>query len=157
MLNVPINVSCRGRNGNGTPQMPTSAVSAFVVYQYVRTVVGIDLDEARTVATITLLAIGLTVLVVASRPIQPWKVGLAVAMGASYVGIAAVPFLRDFFELSFTSSVEAWIAAAIGAGVASLVVLATPVVLGLDSRYRGDGDASTRPDEARDVGYGVGT
>ena len=116
------------------------AVSAFVVYQYVRTVVGIELDEARTVATITLLAIGLTVLVVASRPIRPWKVGLAVAMGASYVGIAAVPPLRDFFELSFTSSVQAWIAAAVGVVVASVVVVMTPVVMGMDTRYRAGGE-----------------
>jgi hypothetical protein len=34
----------------------------------------ISLDQARTLATITLLGIGLTILTVTSRPLAPWKV-----------------------------------------------------------------------------------
>ncbi len=114
------------------------AVAAFVSYEYARDHTGIDLDEARTVATITLLAIGLAVLVVASRPIRPWKVGLALAMAASYVGIAAVPVLREFFELDFTSTVEPWIAAAVCVAAASAVVMATPRMMRLDDGHGPD-------------------
>jgi cation-transporting ATPase E len=116
------------------------SVATFAVYEYERDHANIDLDEARTVATMTLLAIGLTVLVVASRPIVPWKIGLAAGMAASYLGIAVIEPLRNFFELSFTTSVAAWVVAAIGVVAASCVVLVTPRLMGLDGGGETDDD-----------------
>ena len=57
------------------------------------------LPEARTVATFTLLGVGLVILVVISRPLRPWKVGLAGAMGGSYLIVMVWPWARNFFEL----------------------------------------------------------
>jgi cation-transporting ATPase E len=76
-----------------------AGVVTFVLYEVVRRLDGVSLDEARTSATMTLLAIGLVILLLISRPLRPWKVGLAAAMAASYGTAMALPFLREFFEL----------------------------------------------------------
>ena len=76
-----------------------AGVVTFVLYEVVRRLDGVSLDEARTSATMTLLGIGLVILVLISRPLRPWKVGLAAAMAASYGAAMALPFLREFFEL----------------------------------------------------------
>ncbi|HSM66103.1 MAG TPA: HAD-IC family P-type ATPase [Ilumatobacteraceae bacterium] len=81
--------------------------------------------EARTLATLTLLAIGLVVLAVTSRPLKSWKLGLVIGMGLGYGVVMAVPFLRDFFELElFWSSAWAFSAAAVVA--AGAVIIAIP-------------------------------
>jgi len=81
------------------PAGAVAGVVTFVLYEVVRRLDGVSLYEARTSATMTLLAIGLVILVLISRPLRPWKVGLAAAMAASYGAAMALPFLREFFEL----------------------------------------------------------
>jgi cation-transporting ATPase E len=98
----------------------------FVVYEFARRYEDIELDEARTVATMTLLAIGLAILVVVSRPIRPWKLGLAAAMAGSYAAISVIPMTRNYFELVFTEVTVVWVAAAIGAIIASVAVALFP-------------------------------
>ena len=79
------------------------------------------LDRARTAATITLLVAGLVILVLISRPLRLWKVGLAVAMGLSYVVVMAVPWLSDYFELA-SPPIGSWVVIAIGATSAAIVI-----------------------------------
>ncbi|MYB87942.1 MAG: HAD-IC family P-type ATPase [Acidimicrobiaceae bacterium] len=81
------------------PAGAVAGVVTFVLYEVVRRLDGVSLDEARTSATMTLLALGLMILLLISRPLRPWKVGLAAAMAASYGAAMALPFLREFFEL----------------------------------------------------------
>ena len=81
------------------PAGAVAGVVTFVLYEVVRRLDGVSLDEARTSATMTLLGVGLVILVLISRPLRPWKVGLAAAMAASYGAAMALPFLREFFEL----------------------------------------------------------
>ncbi len=76
-----------------------AAVASFFVYEIARRHVEVTLPEARTVATFTLLGVGLVILVVISRPLRPWKVGLAAAMGGSYLIVMVWPWARNFFEL----------------------------------------------------------
>ena len=84
----------------------------------------VSLDEARTLATITLLAIGLVVLAVASRPLRLWKVGLVGAMGVGYAVVMVVPWLRDFFELSLFWDAAWWYsAAAVAVGAIGVVIV----------------------------------
>jgi magnesium-transporting ATPase (P-type) len=112
---------------------------AYVVYDHARRNAAIELDEARTVATITLLAIGLVVLLVVSRPIRLWKLLLVAAMGASYAVISLVAPLREFFELVFPDVAAVWVVAAIGVLVAGVVVASVPsVVPGLAWRHADD-------------------
>ena len=86
--------------------LPAGAVAGamtFALYEIVRRLDGVSLDEARTSATMTLLGIGLVILLLISRPLRPWKVGLAAAMAAAYGAIMAWPMLREFFQLDVPS------------------------------------------------------
>ena len=93
------------------PAGAVAGVVTFVLYEVVRRLDGVSLDEARTAATMTLLAIGLVILLLISRPLRPWKVGLAGAMAASYGVAMALPMLREFFELD-TPSLGGWLCVA---------------------------------------------
>ncbi len=99
--------------------------ATLAAYEFTRRNTGITIDEARTLATITLLAIGLAILVVASRPVRAWKVGLAAAMAASYGLIMVIPFGRNYFKLDLFTDAGAWAAcgaAVVAAGAAIALV-----------------------------------
>ncbi len=81
------------------PAGALAAVASFFVYEIARRHDEVTLDEARTVATFTLLGVGLVILVVISRPLRPWKIGLAAAMAGSYMIVMVWPFARNYFEL----------------------------------------------------------
>ena len=76
-----------------------AAITTFICYEIVRRSEA-SLSEARTAATITLLAIGLVILLTISHPIQPWKLGLVITMAISYVGVIAIEFSREYFEMA---------------------------------------------------------
>ena len=98
--------------------------STLVAYEAALDVTDIDLDQARTLATVTLLALGLVVLAVASRPLRWWKVMLVACMGLGYVVVFLVPWLRDFFQLEvFWSSAWWYSVAAVAVGGAVIVAI----------------------------------
>ena len=103
--------------------LPAGAVAGaatFALYEIVRRLDGVSLDEARTSATMTLLGIGLVILLLISRPLRPWKVGLAAAMAASYGSAMAWPFLREFFQLDVPSlAAWLWVVSTVAVGGAS--------------------------------------
>ena len=99
--------------------------ATLAAYQAALHVADIELDQARTLATVTLLAIGLVVLTVASRPLCAWKIGLVAAMGAAYVVVFLVPFLRDYFRLEVFGG-TAWWYSAVAVGVAGSLIVAVP-------------------------------
>jgi cation-transporting ATPase E len=104
--------------------LPAGAVAgsvAYATYEAARRLDDVSLAEARTIATITLLAAGLVILVLISRPLRVWKVGLAVGMGLGYVAVMAIPFLRDYFQLEIPPT-DGWVVAAIGGTVACVGV-----------------------------------
>jgi cation-transporting ATPase E len=90
------------------PAGAAAGAVTFALYEVVRRLDGVSLDEARTSATMTLLGIGLVILLLISRPLRPWKVGLAATMAASYGAAMAWPFLREFFQLD-APSLAAWL------------------------------------------------
>jgi cation-transporting P-type ATPase E len=92
-----------------------AGTATFVVYEVIRHRSDATLDEARTSATLTLLALALVVLVLASRPLAAWKIALAAAMAASYALIMAIEPLREFFQLVPPPGHLWW---TIGAGIA---------------------------------------
>jgi cation-transporting P-type ATPase E len=99
--------------------------ATLAAYEASLEITDLPVEQARTLATVTLLALGLVVLAVTSRPLRPWKVGLVAMMGLSYAVVFAVPFLRDFFELQLFWSSAWWYATAAVVG-AGLVVVAIP-------------------------------
>jgi len=87
-----------------------------------------ELAEARSIATITLLGLGLAVLVVVSRPLRPWKLGLVGAMAASYALVMIVPFARNFFELEIPDA-SLWAPAAVAVAVGGVAIAMLPSVV----------------------------
>ena len=87
-----------------------------------------ELSDARSAATITLLGLGLVVLVVVSRPLRLWKIGLAVAMAALYTLIITIPAGRDYFELSIPDG-SIWTVSAITVAIAGALIVAIPLVV----------------------------
>ena len=103
--------------------------TTLAAYEAALHVADLDLDEARTLATVTLLAIGLVVLAVASRPLRLWKIGLVAAMGLGYVVVFLVPFLRNFFLLEVFWDPAWWYSAAavcLAGTLIALIPLVTP-------------------------------
>jgi cation-transporting ATPase E len=97
-------------------------------YQAALEVADVELVQARTLATVTLLAIGLVVLTVASRPLRAWKVGLVAAMAAGYVVVFLVPFLREYFQLELFWG-SAWGYSLLAVAVAGALIAALPRLL----------------------------
>jgi cation-transporting ATPase E len=106
--------------------------ATLVAYEAALEITDLPLDEARTLATLTLLAIGLVVLAVTSRPVRSWKLALVVGMGLGYGVVMVVPFLRNYFELELFWSSAWWFSAAAvataGAFIVSLPRLIGPVL-----------------------------
>ncbi|MDW3219249.1 MAG: HAD-IC family P-type ATPase [Acidimicrobiales bacterium] len=102
----------------------------YGLYEIVRRREGVDLAEARTAATATLLLLGLVILVMISRPLKPWKLGLAAAMAACYMLVMIWPFARDYFELDLPEAGALGLVAAAGviggAGIVATTRLFSP-------------------------------
>ncbi len=103
--------------------------ATLAAYEAALHVADLELDQARTLATVTLLAIGLVVLAVTSRPLVAWKLGLVVAMALGYVVVFLVPFLRNYFLLEVFWDTAWWYSVAAVAVAGSLIV-AIPRVMG---------------------------
>jgi cation-transporting ATPase E len=102
--------------------------ATLVAYEAALNLAELELDQSRTLATVTLSSIGLVVLAVTSRPLRSWKLALVVAMGFGYVVVFAVPFLRDYFELEVFWD-PAWFYSAAAVAVAGLLIIALPLVI----------------------------
>ena len=111
-----------------------AGVATWSVYQYARDgmaageISDVDLADARSAATITLLGIGLVVLVVVSRPLRVWKVGLASAMGAMYVLVLVWSFPREYFELTIPD-LDVWLVSGGAVAAAAAIIIAIPLVV----------------------------
>ena len=118
--------------------LPAGAVAGavtYALYEWVRRLDGITLAEARTAATMTLLSIGLTILMLISRPLKPWKIGLAAAMAGLYAVVMAIPFGREYFELDLPTG-EAWVGVSVAAVAGSIGVWITSHVFGPEATGR---------------------
>jgi cation-transporting ATPase E len=80
--------------------VPAGIVIAAAAYTaYALTRVHYDAGAARSAATLVTTAVGLWVLAVLARPLNPLRITLIAAMAAAYAGIIAIPPLRDAFAL----------------------------------------------------------
>ena len=109
--------------------------ATLAAYEAALKIANLELDQARTLATVTLLTIGLVVLAVASRPLRAWKAGLVAAMGLGCVVVFLVPFLREYFRLeAFWDA--AWWYGVVAVGTAGSMIVAIPLVLPASGRER---------------------
>ena len=96
-----------------------AAGATFGAYAIARQIETVTVDQARTAATIALLAVGLWILNVLARPITPLRALLFGALTLAFVGILAIAGLRDFFALDLPEA-----AALVGvAGTAGAAIL----------------------------------
>jgi cation-transporting P-type ATPase E len=110
------------------PAGAVSAVATWLVYNAAPRATDSELAEARTLATITLLGLGLVILVVVSRPIVPWKIALAGAMGGLYAIVMAVPFSRTYFELNIPAA-DDWLGPLIAVIAGGAIIAAIPKIV----------------------------
>jgi cation-transporting ATPase E len=107
------------------PAGATIGVVTFALYELVRRQDGVLLIEARTAATITMLAMTLAVLLIVSRPLAPWKAVLAGSMAGLYAVILLTGPLRRYFELDVPPG-NVWTEMAIFAAIGIVGVYALP-------------------------------
>ncbi|MFQ5558799.1 MAG: HAD-IC family P-type ATPase, partial [Acidimicrobiales bacterium] len=107
------------------PAGAVAGVVTFVTYEIVRRMDDITIPEARTCATVTLLGLGLVVLVVISRPLRPWKIGLATAMAAMYTATMLWSTPREYFELDLPDG-PGWLVVAAAVVVGGIAVWQVP-------------------------------
>jgi cation-transporting P-type ATPase E len=94
-----------------------AAAATFGAYAAARQIGGVSLDEARTTATLVLLAVGLWILNILARPITPFRAALFGAMVGAVLVILALAPLREFYAFELPPR-EALVIGAIIAGCA---------------------------------------
>jgi len=92
---------------------------------------GASLEESRTVAVIVLTIVGLAVLAYLSRPLWSWRGALVAVMAGSLVGVLAIPWFREFFQLDLPGL----IIMVQSLGIAAIFVLLLELTLMYISRF----------------------
>jgi len=110
------------------PAGTVAAVATLIVYEMARRDAATTLQEARTIATLTLLGLGLVVLAVTSRPLRLWKMALVASMAALYVLVMNLGVTKDYFELVDPPS-WLWGPASTAVGIGGLMIVAIPFVI----------------------------
>jgi cation-transporting P-type ATPase E len=96
--------------------------ASLLTYWYARFQEDLPLKEARTTATLVLVAVGLWILVLLARPFNWWKTLLVGSMAGAVALILLIEPLRDFYALELPSSAQVLGVAAIIAGAAMLLL-----------------------------------
>jgi cation-transporting ATPase E len=76
------------------------ALATLVTYGVGRAAGSVPADQVRTASMLALFGAGLWVLALVARPLDGWRVGLVVAMGAGLVLLFGVPLGRHVFDLA---------------------------------------------------------
>ncbi|MGE5527356.1 MAG: cation-translocating P-type ATPase [Methanosarcina sp.] len=108
-----------------------TALASILSFFLVDVVAGGTLEDGRTAATSTLIALGLAFILLLERgpgrehiAIQSNMLGMAMGLGGAYAGILAIPALRDFFDLVLLGPGEwflVFLSVAIGLTIASVL------------------------------------
>ena len=110
------------------PAGVAAGTATLLVYDVARRSGSVSLEESRTAAAITLLAVGLVILGVVARPLRAWKLGLVVGMALSYAAIFAIGALRDFFQLDLFAA-WLWVVIIAAVAAAGILIVAVPFVM----------------------------
>jgi cation-transporting ATPase E len=102
-----------------------AAGAAFLAYETALVDAAVTRVQAQTTAAIVLFGVGEYAVVVVSRPLRAWKIGLILSMVAGFAAVLVIPALRDFFAFSIpptTELLEAAVTIAVACGLLSLLV-----------------------------------
>jgi len=97
-----------------------AAIATLVAYLIERNA-DVPLDQARTVAVITLFTIAIWVLAILCRPMSWWKYVLIIAMVTGFIGTLSIPGMRNYFDLPLPDPRD--IANAIGIGIVAAAII----------------------------------
>jgi cation-transporting P-type ATPase E len=126
-----------------------AATATLVAYQLARHRHDLPLDEARTVAVITLFIVAFWVLGILARPFNAWRAALVIAMGLAFVGALIIPWFNDYFELPLPGTDALLMAVAVGATACVILEIGWRVLTSAVAKRNLDGDAiSPDPDPA---------
>jgi magnesium-transporting ATPase (P-type) len=113
------------------PAGVSTALASILSFFLVDTVAGGTLEEGRTAATSTLIALGLAFILLLERgpgrehiAIQSNMLGMVMGLGGAFAGILAVPALRNFFGLVLLGPGEwflVFVTVAVGLAIASAI------------------------------------
>ena len=126
------------------PAGAIAAASALAVYFWSRHVLDGSADElldARSAATVTLLAVGLLLLLRLTRTLPPWRWVLVGAMASGIVTVLLVAPIASFFDLVVPPQ-DVWTAIALAVLGSGIAVQFVPVTAD-------GGEAAELPDEFR--------
>jgi cation-transporting P-type ATPase E len=129
------------------PAGVAAAAATFGAYLVAHDVEGVTLEQARTVATLTLAGVGLVVLALVARPLNPLRTAVVAAMTGGFAMVLAVPWLREFFALTTPPLLPMATAAAIVATTAAALAL----VLRWTQAATATETANAKPEEADDA------
>jgi cation-transporting ATPase E len=115
------------------PAGVVAAAASLTVYLIGTLDAGVDLVEARSAATVTLLAVGLAILVRLTGSLPPWRWALVGCMAGTIVIVLGVPPIAEFFELDLPPA-ELWMAMAVAVGLAVVALWFVPVTADGDDR-----------------------
>jgi magnesium-transporting ATPase (P-type) len=99
------------------PAGALAAIATLVAYSLARSEPGIDLDQARTAAVLTLTWIGFGVLFIVAAPLDAWRLTLVWGLAAGFGVVLVLPATRAFFALDLPPLVVSLA----GIGIAALV------------------------------------
>ncbi|CAB4988466.1 unannotated protein [freshwater metagenome] len=102
------------------PAGAITAIATLVAYLIERNA-DVPLDQARTVAVITLFTIAIWVLAILCRPMSWWKYVLIIAMVTGFIGTLSIPGMRNYFDLPLPDPRD--IANAIGIGIVAAAII----------------------------------
>ena len=103
-----------------------AAATAFAAY-YVELAL-IDIDEARTDATIALFMVTITVLAVSARPMNVLRAGIVLSMIAAFLLVLFIPPLSRLFALSISPDTAGVTTLIIGGIGAALILVISRIV-----------------------------
>lgn len=92
-----------------------AAVATLTAYQVARIREEVPVEEARTVAVITLFMAAMWVLGILARPFNTWRVALVGSMAGLFFLALTVPFASDFFDLPLPDPTSVFVAFGTGA------------------------------------------
>jgi cation-transporting ATPase E len=96
------------------PAGVVASVTVLVAYRLARRA-DLSLVQCRTLATLALLVVALEVLALLARPLTRWRAVLLVSLVLAVPLGAALPWVRDFFDLEFAGVAEVGRTLAVGA------------------------------------------
>jgi cation-transporting ATPase E len=100
------------------PAGAVAAAATFGGYALAASQPKVRLVEERTMAVIVLFLVGLWVLGILARPLNPWKAALLAGVSAAFLVTLATPGIREFFDLHLPSAVLSFA----GIGVAAIAI-----------------------------------